>query len=233
MTLIEVLIGMSTGLVVAAAAFTLLELSLHLYTRVSSRVDAGQSARVAMASIVDELQSSCVNPAMFGVQSNVPASGIPAADANHLVFVSQPNSAAAPSPTLHYIALSGSTLTDYSYTPKSGAPLGPWTFPSTATSSRVLATNVTQTGYTPVFQYFAYGSDGEIDDGTNGTTYAPLDSGSTLTTADAANTAEVLINFSAGPLHSNPTINDAVTNVSTAVVLRLTPSTSAGSAPCQ
>lgn len=231
LSLIEVLIGMSTGLVVAAAAFSLLMMSMHLYSRTSERVDSAQRARLAMAAIVNELQSTCVSSGIYGVQSG---GAVPKSDGNDLVFVAQSNSAVAPAPVLHDIVLSGGTLTDYSYTANSGAPAGPWGFPSTPTSKRVLTTNITQTGSTPVFQYFAYGSDYEIDDGTNGTKYLPLDYGSSLTAGDAAQTAEVIITFSAGPLHTDPTIKDAAANVTSAVVLRLTPNASGGAAtPCQ
>jgi prepilin-type N-terminal cleavage/methylation domain-containing protein len=244
-TLVELLVSIAAGTVVLAALFALLNTTLNSTTRTFSQVDASQASSTATENLESELHSACLASGMAPVQSG--------SDANNLIFVSQYGSsastakAATPTPVEHKIVFSSSagTLTDYTYAATGGgAPT--WTFSTTASSSRLLLSHVAANGSTPVFQYFQYsvptnggtpytdsaGNSYEmIQDGINyvpGTTIKPTAAPLTtpLSSTDAGNTAEVLINFTGGPNGGTQVetgLSNIGDNVQDQVVLRMTP----------
>lgn len=248
-TLIEMLTTMLIGFIVLGALFMIQTVTLHQTTRLFSKVDATQHVRVAVEQVENELHSACVTdkvtPILAGSSSTV------------LTFVSQYGTAASLTPVEHQVTFNSAagTLTDASYAETSvsqatdGSPI--YTFASTATTTRTLLKNASQTGSTPIFQYFAYqepmnGSTPYTDsagdpymmllDGTSevpGTSTIPAASPLTvpLSTTNAANAAEVMISLTGGPQggtgevtnYNAPNTNDVSDPVSDAVVLRLTP----------
>jgi Tfp pilus assembly protein PilW len=245
-SLIELLVAILAGMIVIIALFNLQIVTLHQTTRVFTRVDATQHARVAIESLENELHSACLTDNVTPVQAG--------STANSLEFISQVGNGATLTPVEHIITFNSvaGTLTDAQYaetgmtTNSSGVPI--YTFASTATSTRTLLTNVSQTGSTPVFQYYAYqepmnGSTPYTDasgdaymmllDGTSevpGTSTippaSPLSTSPSLSSADAANTAEVVTSLSvgaSGTTGENTSLSDASDSVSDGVVLRLTP----------
>jgi prepilin-type N-terminal cleavage/methylation domain-containing protein len=243
-TLIELLVSMIAGLVVLSALFTILDVTLHNTTRTFTKVDATQRARTTLEKLENELHSACVTAGVTPIQGGG-TNGSQDSDGNDLVFVSQYGTSANPSPVEHKIAFNSAskTLTDYTYSVTSGNSPSNWVFSSTPTSANgtQLLTNVTQSGTTPVFQYFAYepytdtsgNSDMMIMDGSTsvpGTTTVPnpdpLPTSGGLSTANAASTVEVLITFvvgGRGGSGENTNYQDTNATVSDSVVLRLSP----------
>lgn len=59
-TIIEVLVAMASGIVVIAALFAILEVSLHQTSRITDRIEATQLGRGAMADVTGEMGSACL-----------------------------------------------------------------------------------------------------------------------------------------------------------------------------
>ncbi len=252
-SLIELLVSILAGMIVIIALFNLQIVTLHQTTRVFTKVDATQHARVAIEDLENELHSACIVDNVTPIQSG--------SNGTSLQFVSQEGNGATLTPVEHIVSYSSSaqTLTDATYaetgetTNAQGQPV--YTFASAASSSRILLANVTQSGTTPIFQYYEYqiptsstgqpytdasGNDYEmLLDGTNevpGTTTiptaSPLTDAPTLGVTNAANTAEVVTTVTVGPYQNgttsvasgeNNSLSDANDTVSDGVVLRLTP----------
>jgi hypothetical protein len=219
-TIIEILVAASTGLIVLFAVFTLLEVSVRYSARSLDRVETAQRARSAMETVVQELHSSCVT---------APETPVLAGSTDTSVsFLSQFGGATVITPNEHVVSLSGGTLTDATY-PATGGSAPNWTFASTPSTSRELASNISQAlvggSAQPVFQYYTY-SGGQIS-----TTPLPTP----LSAADAANTVEVAISFAVAPTDGS-TDGLRATNVTDEVVLRVLPaatSAAGGNPPCQ
>jgi Tfp pilus assembly protein PilW len=192
-TLIETLVAILTGVVVTGALFAILEVSLSESSRLSDRVQADRLGRTAMTRLVDELHSACLAPGFAPVLAK--------STATELWFVNAYSAAAViPYSEAHEHEILWSkateTLTDYEY-PSTAGTWPNFTFSSTASpagGTRV-ASNVTQTGSTPIFTYYKYAtasSSGETESRSTLTALTPP-----LTTT-APEAASVLITFTAG-----------------------------------
>jgi hypothetical protein len=157
-TLIELLVSMISALAVLSAVVMITTVALHNQDRIADRVIASQTARPLVARIVSELHSSCVAqhvvpiivPTAGGVTSTEGASG------TQISFLSKAGNAVTPTPEKHVIFLSGTTLWESVYSPpSSGSQPGPWTFPTTAISTRKLATNISGPGGV-IFRYYQF-----------------------------------------------------------------------------
>jgi Tfp pilus assembly protein PilW len=167
-SLIELLVSILAGMIVIIALFNLQIVTLHQTTRVFTKVDATQHARVAIEDLENELHSACIVDNVTPVQSG--------SSPTSLQFVSQEGNGATLTPVEHVIAYNSTagsitttsgvfnygaqTLTDSTYAEtgetqnSSGEPV--YTFASTASTARILLANVTQSGTIPIFQYYAY-----------------------------------------------------------------------------
>jgi hypothetical protein len=260
-SLIELLVSILAGMIVIIALFNLQIVTLHQTSRVFTKVDATQHARVAIEDLENELESGCLVDNVTPIQAG--------SSATSAQFVSQEGNGATLTPVEHvvtYNATAGSitttsstfsypaqTITDATYaetgetTNSDGQPV--YTFASTASTARILLANVSQSGTTPIFQYYAYqvptnssgqpytdasGFDYEmLLDGTSevpGTTTiptaSPLSDSPSLGDTNAANTAEVVTTVTVAPYNTsgeNTSLSDASDTVSDGVVLRLTP----------
>lgn len=244
-TLVELLVTIMAGTVIMGAIATMLEVTLRQTSRTFSQTDSSQRSRFATETLENELHSACLANGLSAIQAT--------SDGSNLMFISQYGSSAtaakAPSPTpvehkIVYSATSG-TLTDFVY-PATGGGAPNWTFSSTASSQTLLLAHVAPITGTPVFQYFAYSQPASggtpytdaagntymmIQDGLNyvpGTTIQPTASPLTvpLTTATAANAAEVLISFVGGPGDGSlieTGLSNIGANIQDQVVLRMTP----------
>lgn len=239
-TLIELLVTMVAGIVVLSALYTILDVTLRQTSNTFTRLDSTGRSNAILAGIENELHSACVAEGETPIQGG--ANGTQVSDGNDLVFLSQYGTSASPTPVEHKITYSPSTgqLTDSTYT-TTGGQSPDWTFGTTVSSSKILLTNVTQNGSTPVFQYFAYepytdangNTDEMLMDGSAsvpGTSALPnpdpLADSSGLSSTNAEATAEVIINMvvgGAGGNNENTGILGTATPVTDSVVFRFTP----------
>ncbi len=233
-TMIELLVSMLTATIVIGALFATLEISRSQTTLVSDKVQANQIGRTAMTRIIDELHSSCLSPGFAPMQEK--------SNESELIFKNAyseeavlPNAKAAEEKSKpgtgvfeHQIVWSSTakTLTDFVYKSTSGegpeAVLPTPDYSSTTHEAAnaepkkgvLLASNVTQTGTTPIFQYYKYNT---ISTGSTTTpestltpfslTYIPLkketESGSKVEKENSAeNVAAVLVSFRVAPVDS-------------------------------
>ncbi len=254
-TLIEMLIGIATGIVISLAAFGLIDVSLRLSSQVNDRADASDAATAALQTIEQELQSACTGVAVTtgsstdsypiqGPTSITGTSATPGSSSTELTFISAASGAALPVPVLHDVVYSSTahTLTDTTYpaTYTTSSGVNSYTgFTTSGSSSYVLASNVQLSGSTPMFQYYAYDTNNKLptafdESGSN----APLTSPLTSTTASSV--IEVSIDFTVLP-HDGKSTNYGTyaantgkpgASVEDVVVLRLTPYTSSAPGQC-
>ena len=167
-SLIELLVSILAGMIVIIALFNLQIVTLHQTTRVFTKVDATQHARIAIEDLENELHSACIVDNVTPIQAGSSPTSVQ--------FVSQEGNGATLTPVEHlitYNTTAGSitttsgvfnygalTLTDATYAEtgetqnSSGVPV--YTFASTASTARILLANVSQSGTIPIFQYYAY-----------------------------------------------------------------------------
>jgi Tfp pilus assembly protein PilW len=159
-TLIELLVSIIGGVFVTGALFSLLVVSLHQTSRISDRVQATQSGRYAMTSVVNELHSACLAREFTPVQAK--------SGEHELRFTAGFSEKAVPEfkeVSRHKIAWTGTypsfgKLIDYTYPATSGTWPSKFVFEEAVASPAagvMLAENIYQVSSTmPVFQYYKY-----------------------------------------------------------------------------
>jgi Tfp pilus assembly protein PilV len=223
-TLIEVLVATLCSVVIIAGLFTLVDTTLHSSTRTLTKADATQRARYTIEKIMNELNSACLSYGATPIQSG--------STGTSLIFTNQYGNAADPSGVTHTIAYNSGTLTDTS-----------------GGVTTTLLTNVSQSGSTPMFQYFAYeepeNSSGALytDAAGNpymmlldGTSYVPGTSTNAandpdplttpLSSTSAPSAVEVKMTLAVGPNKQEGEetgLSNVTDTVTDSVVLRLTP----------
>jgi type II secretory pathway pseudopilin PulG len=150
--LIELIVAMIAAVIVCAVLVLMLQVSMGEAARARAGVGATQRARLALGAIMGELHNSCVAPRVAPV--------LEGSDSNRLLLISA-GGASGESVRLHELTLAGGTLSDTSYATTGNKPAPEWEFAKTGTT-RTLATDISAAGSTPVFQYFGYGSGGEL-----------------------------------------------------------------------
>lgn len=205
-TLIELLVAMATAIVVVGALFAILEVSLRQTSRLTDRVQADQTGRIAMTRVIDALHSTCISPEFRPIQTG--SSG------SELRFINAySNEATIPysAVTEHRIIWSkeAGTLTDKSY-PATGGSWPKYTFSSTASpaAGTRLSSNVAESQEkglgVPIFEYFKYNTSSSSTEA-----LTPLSTINTealkvpLVEKDAELTASVLVRFTAYPSDGN------------------------------
>lgn len=151
-TLIELTVATTAGMIVFFGLTMLVLASMHESTRITDRVHATQNARTALHRLISELHSACV------VQYAIPA--LSESTSTRLAFVHAYGAEVSPTPTKSVITLNGSTLTQTDYA-VSGGSAPSWTFSTTASTTRALMSHVAApSGTTPMFKYseFSNGS---------------------------------------------------------------------------
>ncbi|HST54479.1 MAG TPA: hypothetical protein VLJ42_01115 [Solirubrobacteraceae bacterium] len=216
LTLVEMLVATTSGMILLLALFAVLDVSLSQSSRVADKVDANQHARTAMEKIVLELHSSCVAASVVPVR--------PGSDDTTIRFISQAGSASNfPTVDLHVIHLTGTDLIDDSYQSDAGTVAPAWTFPGAPTSSQTLLENVSQSngGVLPVFQYFRYYTAADAGGTLGAIDPTPLDT--PLSAGDAQLASQVTVSFTTGPTSGSTEPTRAI-NLSNTAVLRFSPS---------
>lgn len=218
MTLVELLVATSAGIVVMAGISVSLIVTMRQTDRVTSHVEANQKARITMTKVMDQLHSSCVAPQIAPV--------LEGSSGTSLTFLHQIGSAISPTPVKSTISLSGTTLSQSDY-PVSGGAAPEWVFATTPSSTTRLATGVSAiSASVPIFRYFSY-IEGKIN---------PTALTVPLSKATAAETVQVNVAFKAAPMNAPP-IGDTngSAEIQNSALLRLTPpgySSAASNRPC-
>ncbi|MEX2108387.1 MAG: hypothetical protein WD827_05830 [Solirubrobacterales bacterium] len=217
MTLIELLVATLAGVIIFFGLTMIVIAAMHQTTRITNRVHTTQQARSALHRIITELHSSCVAPKVAPV--------IQGSTGTTLKFIHQTGSAVSPVPVMREISLSGTTLSESTYSVTGTTPK--WTPTTTKLSTQTLRTRVSAiSGSIPVFRYYAY-SGGQISS-------TPL--AVPLSSADAAKAVQVNVAFKVSAPGSSITDAKAAAHVEDSVLLRFTPptfSTSASNLPCE
>jgi prepilin-type N-terminal cleavage/methylation domain-containing protein len=147
-TLVELLVTMLIGSVVFGAAMGLTEVSGRSTSRTTDRVETAQRARLVMDRMVRPLRSMvCLDSSTYPIVSGDGTSVTFYVDFdNNPVYKPQKR-------RLTYVSTGTGKITEdqWDTTTTTGPP---WTFPTTASRSATLATDVGQIGSTPVFRYF-------------------------------------------------------------------------------
>jgi len=236
-TLIETLVAMLTAILVMGALLAVLEFSLKQEARVADAVETNRISRTAMATITEELHSSCTGFGAKSLQSpTLPKeSGLAAISSTSLWFLSAYSSSAGGEALVnpvfkHDIVWKETgktsegeptgTLTDYYFEGKGTPP--EWSFPelkSSLAKKRILAEHVIVPTGTSLFSYYKYNKG--ASEATHGELESePLSSESAIATAvGKGEVSKVTIAFTQGPadkqfskLHTTP--------ISASVVLR-------------
>ncbi len=211
-TLVELLVAITTGLVVCFALFAILAFSTRQDTRLSDMAQATQLGRLAMTKVVDELHSACIAPGFTPIQEG--------SSSTELRFINAYSEKAVISETKqeaykHKIVWNekAETLTDYVY-PSNGGSWPNFTFAEVASPAAgvLIASHVKQSKTEPgekaipVFQYFSYSAESSegATTGLNMLSTEPLES--PLTKATAPTAASVLVSFNTGPVESTTSL---------------------------
>lgn len=219
MTLVELLVATTAGVVVMAGIATAMIVTTREVQRVSTHVEANRQSRLAMTKIVNQLHSACLTYDFAPVREDSTGS--------LLSFLHQAGSTASLSPVLSRISLSGTTLSQSDYPLSSGTTPTDWKFATTPSKTMQLLTGVSQSSAsTPVFSYYGY---------TSGAISAPFAISSTLGAAAAEKTVQVNVSFKAAPRTIS---NDAsaATPIQSSTLLRMSPAsfeTTSVNKPCQ
>jgi len=249
-TLIETLVAILTGIVVTAALFAILEVSLHQSARAGDVVQASQLGRATMTHMVDELRSSCLATEFVPIQEK--------SSNTELYFRNSYSEKAIPtSASEHKIAWNEKTgaLTDFTF-PSNGGSWPNFTYSGTESPAggtligeRIAAQGTVsvknkegkaETIPTPIFRYYKYATTaGNAEDDTNlpvGTlTWIELGSKEELKTK-AAEVAAVLISIRAGATDGLYTTKGGVADFSNQVTLAFSapvPEAKIEDGPCQ
>jgi len=249
-TLIEVLVAMSLGILVSGIALSLLNFTTADVTRITERVHADQTGRVALEKLMLALHSSCLTAKSDPIK--------PESTESNLRFVSETSaeneygepSAALPTIRLHevvYTAGSGKTegtLTEKSWASKGVPPNYEFNEKETPTK-RTLLTGIQKTENSkkelvPVFRYYRYYKEtdskavlGELDP-------TPVVSGAEkLNEKEALDVAKVNVSFTAVPEGKENKLNTEFGGgrpvaLEDSAILRLSPSSEENSSnlPC-
>jgi Tfp pilus assembly protein PilW len=206
-SLIELLVAMVSGVIVVFAAFALYIVALHQSTKIGDRVQADQSGRTAIARIVEELHSGCMQKEFTPVQAKSTPS--------QLIFddgaSSEPQIGSSKSKPEAYqdrVSVKSGTLVDERYPVESGTLPKEFVYNETTPSAKLqLTTNVTETAETEpaYFRYYQYAkaaSSGTSTSGVNALEKIKLSSGKELG-SEAKKVAAVEVNFTVSPREGN------------------------------
>jgi prepilin-type N-terminal cleavage/methylation domain-containing protein len=158
-TLVELLVGMIIGTVVLIASLTVLDGAVQLTSKVNSRVDAVQRGRTAMDLMVRDLRSQvCVgrltNATTGATSTDDPLIAGSDTSVDFYTDLGDGSTTRPPSRRTLTFDPTARTIVERIFVPTGNR--GAYVFPTTATSTRTLLTDVVQDGTTPIFQFFAY-----------------------------------------------------------------------------
>jgi Tfp pilus assembly protein PilW len=206
MTLIELLVAVTAGIVVMAAITIAMLTTVRQTGRIADHVEANQRARLAMSSIVNDLQSACIAPNAVPIQ--------PESSGTRLIFTHQVGEAVLPTPVKSEIELKEGSLVQRNY-PALAKTSGEaaWKFSTTATSIETIMKNVAPLASTSsIFTYYAY----------SGASVSATPLAVPITATSAQSAVQVSIAFKAAPNQSINGDTNAETEIRDAALLRMT-----------
>ncbi len=217
----ELLVATVAGLIVMMGVTQMLMSSLRQNASISDRINANQRGRITMYQIIDDLHSACIAPLTVPIRAGSYDTSI--------TFTHAVGSAVQPTPTLVNLSLSGTNLIEKTYAATGGTAPN-WTFSSTPSLTRTLATDIAATPGVPMFRYYGYTS------GAISTTPFTATSSNPLSAANALKTVQVAVAFDAYPTKQQTTDPNTAVSLQNTAYLRLSPpsyDSSATNAPCQ
>ncbi len=203
-TLIELLVAISTGMVIILALVAVLAVSTRQETHLTNVAQATQLGRLAMTKVVGELHSACIAPGFAPIQEN--------STETELRFINSYGKEAVISKTAvneHRIKWNkeAETLTDYTYPAikEETWPTFKYSETATPTNGVLIASHVTQMESEgkklPIFQYYSYNleSNESATSGLNSLNTTPLKTPLGKEGSESAATAaSVLISLNTG-----------------------------------
>jgi Tfp pilus assembly protein PilW len=205
-TLIELLVAVVAGIVVMAAITIAMLTTVRETGRIADHVEANQRARLAMTSMVNDLQSACIAPNAIPIQEG--SSGL------KLIFTHQVGEAVLPIPEKSEIELKEGSLVQRNY-PALAKTAGEsaWKYSTTAKSTETIMKNVSLLpSTTSIFTYYAYA----------GASISTTPLAVPVTEKVAESAAQVSIAFKAAPSQSINGDTNAATEIRDSVLLRMT-----------
>jgi hypothetical protein len=181
MTLVELLVTITIGMVVILGVFAVTEMVQRHGARTAARVDANQRARPVMTRLMDELHSTCLGPNAGPILAG--------STDTELVFLHGTGGGVGPTPDKRVVTYDNDTLSESVYAPVPGSVAPDWVFETTPRETRQLLTEVGPADNDPIFRYYSY-DDGSID---------PIPLATPLSDADAELTVQVQVQFSTAP----------------------------------
>lgn len=220
-TIVELLVGMSMGMIVLVGLTMTIVTVLHGTARVDARVEATDNARGTVARIMEQLHSACVSPQIAPVQKG--------STGTTLIFwhaAAGQSSVVQPIPVKSKIVLSSGTLYEYDYAKTAGNSPKLWEFEAeTGGTKTILLTNVAApSGTSSIFSYekFEKGK--------------PKEMSATEVTATPEVVIRVNLALTASPRNTPVADKGSAATVQDGATLRLTPpsfNSEASALPCQ
>jgi type II secretory pathway pseudopilin PulG len=250
-TLLELLMGMVTSIVVVGALFAILEISLTQASRIADRTQADQAGRNVMNKVIDELHSSCTGLGSTAIRAPSASLEKPleSTGSKSLWYLSAYGNSSSGNAVIekvveHDLVWSANakksntgkelgTLMDYAFTGSGSAPN--FTFPTlkaeNATKTVLSKTVIPPESSSEIFQYYTY--ENKASSSTKGQLVLHK-SGETISEATAKEIAKVTVTFTQAP-ESEDTRVDRTASFSSSVVFRFDPTeaTSEENVPCQ
>jgi type II secretory pathway pseudopilin PulG len=151
MTLIELLVASTIGIIVLGAAFQILIVGFKGTQRVTSSIDAVARGRLAMENVTREIRSQICLPTPTG-----PQPALLYGDATSMSFYADLGDESL-TPDLRQISFANNKVTEKIFA-NTGTVTNPSFagYPSSPTKTRVLANDITQDGTTPYLRYYRF-----------------------------------------------------------------------------
>jgi type II secretory pathway pseudopilin PulG len=205
-TLIETLVAMATGIVIAAVLFTVLEVSVKQSTRLADAATATQLGRVAMNHVVDELHSACLSQGFSPVQEKSTENKLIVAngygEGAEVPSVGTSSTGVRKDEIVYSPA--AETLIDYTYY-ATGETNGEYTWGTVNPGVRI-GEHITRTSENgkllPIFGYYAYATTPATSTTAAGSELnetTPLGGSGEMTKAVAETVASVVVSFATAP----------------------------------
>ncbi len=201
-SLVELLVAMSSGIVVCLALFAMLSFATHQQARLTDAVQADQLSRGAMTKVVDALHLSCIAPEFTPIQEKSTETDLRFINAySSGAVIGESETTGAKEAELHEIEWNKATgtLSEKLSYPTAGTwpSFTAWGSPKTI----VLAKNVGQATRggkaVPIFQYYGYSltASNGAEETVSTLSGEPLKDSPELSKLNAGKAAAVAINF--------------------------------------